>query len=69
MVGGGAVGGRESVVGTVAFSGGLTVVSGVNCRGHKLTYLSGSAGDGSRGWDMRGGMISGVTLLPALTLA
>ena len=65
-VGGGAAGGRESVVNTVTFNGGMTAVSGVTCRGDKLTYASGSAGDG--GGDMRGGMRSGVTSLPALTL-
>ena len=34
----------------------------------KLIYTSCSAGDGSRRGDMRGGMRSGVTSLPALTL-
>ena len=67
-VSGGAAGGRESVVDTVTFNGGLTAVSGVTCRGDKLTYASGSAGDVSRGGDMRGGMMSGVTSLPVLTL-
>ena len=52
----------EELVDTVTFNGGLTAVSGVTCRGDKLTYASGSAGD------MRGGVRRGVTSLPALTL-
>ena len=35
---------------------------------NKQIYTSGSAGEESRGGDMRGGMRSGVTSLPALTL-
>ena len=67
-VGSGVGGGRESVVDTATFNRGLTAVSGVTCRGDKLTHASGSARDGSRGGDMRGGMRSGVTSLPVLTL-
>ena len=68
-VGGGAAGGRESLVDTVTLNGGLTAVSGVTCRGDNLTYASGNAGNVSRGGDMQGRMRSGVTSVQALTLA
>ena len=51
-----------------SFDGGLTAVSGVTCKREKLIFASGSAREGSRGGDMRGGMRSGVTSVPALTL-
>ena len=46
-----------------SFNRGLAAVSGVTCRGGKLIYASGSVGN-----ELRSGMRSGVTSLPALTL-
>ena len=58
--GGGAAGGGERVAERVASQGGLTAVSGVTCRGDRLTSPSERAGDGPRGGDMRGGVGRGL---------